>query len=267
MVAAVPQQRPVAAPVGLAGMAGEGKCGSSGPVWNIARVGKSARLNTPTSGRQRMRGSQAPPWLRVDPKPGSRRVEAPNPAPAPAAEPRTSTAPAVKHLTPPSTVNMAAPPLKPRSERRWRLQPVAKVRAGVPVRPAAGPSIPYTRRGGWTPRWEPLQLARADSGSASPREGGTTASPRAESARRAAAGRGDAALCLVASEETSGSAASKDDPWRNEVSATAVRSPVGHVEEPKAVDSFVYYKFSPRLARRDETDGRIAARRKDDDMH
>ena len=256
MVAAVGQQRPAVAPVGLAGMAGEGKCGSSGPVWNIAREGKSARLNTPTSGRQRMRGSQAPSWLRVDPKPGPRQVEAPNPAPAPAAEPRTSTAPAPKHLTPPSTVTMAAPPLKPRSERRRR-QPEGKARAGAPVRPAAGPSIPYTRRGGWTPRWEPLQ-ARADCGSASPREGGATASPRAESARRAAAGRGDAALCLVASEETSGSAANKDDPWRNEVSATAVRSPVGHVEEPKAVDSFVYYKFSPRRARRDETDARIA---------
>ena len=131
------------------------KAGPQGPLFKMEQETDLPRLNTPTSGRMRMRGAPAPAWMRdstADPRTrrGTRFDALLTVEPKKVvAEPGGGSGDGTTSLdTPPAVVGKTGP-LKPRAERKRR-QP--------PNPPAGfGSSIPSMRGGGWTPRWEALQ--------------------------------------------------------------------------------------------------------------
>lgn len=221
------------------------RTGPNGPMFKMDGA-SSARLNTPTSGRQRMRGSAAPLWLRAQRPTGPRvqnaalaveptepRVQPDGGAAAAASSPRSPTTS--------GTVVGVTGPLKSLAQRQRKVPPAPPIQAD-------GSSIPSMRGGGgWTPRWEALQAGAAPlSPMAIASSGAITrvADPGNYSERRFSPGgyAPDAAprgLHLAADQSGNEAALA------GHINATTVRSPVTSSGENEQV----YYKFSPRRAR------------------
>ncbi len=209
------------------------KASPRGPLFRMEQESSSPRLNTPTSGRMRMRGAPAPAWLR-DCKPTGTRVH----QAVLTVEPKRAGAQPGQEgigdhggssLGSPTEVVVKTGPLKSRAERQRRKPP--------PLQPD-GSSIPSMRGGGWTPRWQSLQV---------------TVSPHNALAFH------DAVPAVIKGEPRPSGLELTADPrteprLEGQVLATTVRG-----AHDLSSNERVYYKFSPRRTRFAETSMSIAA--------
>ena len=209
------------------------KASPRGPLFMMEQETSSPRLNTPTSGRMRMRGAPAPAWLQ-DCKPTGTRVHQ---AVLTVEPKRAATQPDQEgagdsggsSLGSPTAVVGKTGLLKSRAERQRRKP--------TPLQ-ADGSSIPSMRGGGWTPRWESLQVTVSPH-SALGFHDDVPAMPKG--------GPNSNGLELTVDPRT-------DPRLKGNVVATTVREP----HDIPTSNERVYYKFSPRRTRFAETSMSIA---------